>query len=164
MVVLIMGPTAAGKTTIGRLLAKQLRWTFLDADDFHSPESKAKMHAGIPLADDDRMPWLRAIHSALAERSNTADVVLACSALKQSYREILSEGLQVKVVYLKASQQALQARIEARTSHFASTGILPGQFADLEEPGDALTADAMQPRQQIVAQIVRKLQLKPNKE
>ncbi len=155
MVLLLMGPTGAGKTTIGQMLAAQLGWTFLDADDFHSPANKAKMHAGIPLAGQDRLPWLEAIHAALssldAKREN---VVLACSALKQSYRDILSAGLNLKIVYLKATPEELRERIAARHGHFAPAAILPGQFADLDEPRDALCVSATLSPPEIVSRII----------
>lgn len=157
-----MGPTAAGKTTIGKMLARRLRWTFLDADDFHSAQNKAKMQAGVPLDDADRRPWLAAIHAALvAHDQNRANVVLACSALKHSYRAILSAGLNVQIVYLKASPEELRARIAARRRHFVSAGILPGQLADLEEPANALVISAMLPPEQIVAAITLQFRLAP---
>jgi gluconokinase len=160
MIVLVMGPTGAGKTTVGQLLAAQLHWTFLDADDFHSTENKAKMHAGIPLTDADRLPWLNAIRAALLAHDRTKEnIALACSALKESYRGILSAGLAVKIVYLKATADELRPRIVARHGHFAAAGILPGQFADLEEPHDALAISAVLPPQEIVSRIVKELRL-----
>jgi gluconokinase len=111
MVLLLMGVTGSGKTTIGTLVAGRLGWTFLDADDFHSAANKAKMHNGIPLNDDDRRPWLAAIHEELVRRTAHAEnIVLACSALKQWYREILSAGLDMKIVYLKDTFEDLARR------------------------------------------------------
>jgi gluconokinase len=160
MVVLVMGPTGAGKSTIGRLLAARLGRIFLDADDFHSQENKARMHRGIPLSDADRLPWLESIHAALvAHDQKRQDVVLACSALKESYRETLSAGLTQKIVYLKATPEELRRRILARSEHFAAPGILPGQFADLEEPRDALVIPATLSPQKIVSRIIRELRL-----
>ena len=115
MIILVMGVTGAGKTTIGSLLAQQLDWEFVDADSFHSPENVEKIRQGIALSDADRAPWLRAIRDAIlkwiAERKN---VVLACSALKREYREELVVGPEVKVVYLKGSYELISSRLRAR--------------------------------------------------
>jgi gluconokinase len=160
MILLLMGVTGSGKTTIGTLVAGRLGWIFLDADDFHSAANKAKMHSGIPLNDDDRRPWLAAIHEELVRRTGRAEnIVLACSALKQWYREILSAGLDMKIVYLKDTFEDLERRIEHRQGHFAGTGILPGQFADLEEPRNALVVDASQPPDRVVNEILGRLDL-----
>src|SRR5277367_6544340 len=104
MIVLLMGTTGSGKSTVGELLARKLGWVFLDADDFHSAANKEKMHRGMALSDADRGPWLAAIHSELVRQTEQGhDVVLACSALKQEYREVLRAGLEMQVVYLKGS-------------------------------------------------------------
>jgi gluconokinase len=158
MVIAVMGPTGSGKTTIGSLLARRLGWEFVDADQFHSAANKAKMHQGIPLTDADRVPWLAAIHREisrwLAEKRN---VVLACSALKQSYREQLWQGGEVKLVYLKGSYDQIAERLRARKGHFADEHILAGQFADLEEPTDAITVDISGSPVEIVEEICRRL-------
>src|SRR5262249_2701923 len=102
MVIIVMGVTGSGKTTVGVLLAQRLGWLFLDADDFHSAANKAKMHAGTPLTDADRLPWLQALHARLGELQATRqNAVLGCSALKQSYRDLLREGIDERLVYLK---------------------------------------------------------------
>jgi gluconokinase len=162
MIIVVMGPTGSGKTTIGSLLAQQLGWDFVDADQFHSAANKEKMHQGIPLTDADRAPWLAAIHQQieqwLAEKRN---VVLACSALKQSYRDLLWRGGDVKLVYLKGSYELIAQRLLTRHGHFADEHILAGQFADLEEPTDAITVDISAPPQVIVEEICRRLGLQP---
>src|SRR6202158_2108316 len=125
MIIVVMGPTGSGKTTIASLLAKRLGCDFVDADAFHSAANKAKMHQGIPLTDADRAPWLAAIHQQierwLAEKRN---VVLACSALKQSYRDQLWQGGDVTLVYLKGSYDLIAQRLRTRTGHFADEQIL----------------------------------------
>jgi len=135
MILLVMGVTGAGKSTVGRMLAERLGWVFLEADDFHSPVNKEKMRRGEPLADADRWPWLDAMHVAL-ETNGAAGrkVVLACSALKEEYRRRLTAGLDVRVVYLKGSQKLIGERLRARTGHFAGESILEDQFEVLEEP------------------------------
>ena len=160
MIVLLMGVTGAGKTTISSLLAQQLGWEFVDADSFHSPENVEKIRQGIALNDADRVPWLQAIRDAIlkwiAERRN---VVLACSALKKSYRHELYLGSEVKFVYLKGSYDLIYQRLRARHGHFASEKILASQFAALEEPDDAVTVVIDQPAEAIVAEIRRGLGL-----
>lgn len=160
MVIVIMGPTGSGKTTIGTLLASRAGFEFADADEFHSAANKAKMHAGTPLTDADRLPWLETIHQQiqkwLAEKRN---VVLACSALKQSYRDLLWHGPEVQFVYLKGSYELIAQRLRARKGHFADEHILAGQFADLEEPADALTVDISASPVKIVDEICRQLGL-----
>jgi gluconokinase len=139
MILLVMGVTGSGKTTVGRLLASRLGWVFLDADDFHPAENIEKMRRGVALSDADRQPWLDAIHAELLKcAAEKKDAVLACSALKQSYREKLAAGVQLRIVYLKATYAEIAPRLQRRTGHFAGEGILAGQFADLEEPPDAL--------------------------
>ena len=143
----MMGVTASGKTTVGRALAARLGWPFADADDYHLPASIAKMHAGIPLTDADRAPWLASLRGLIARAIDRREhLVLACSALKQSYRDVLGGGLHpVRFVYLKADEAALRARLEHRSDHFAGTNLLVSQFAALEEPHDALSIDATAP-------------------
>jgi len=155
-----MGPAGSGKTTVGELLAAQLKWEFADGDNFHPPANVEKMSRGIPLHDEDRIPWLHAIRDAMLRwHTQGKNVVLACSALKQSYRELLLINSKVKLVYLKGSYELFRERLRARKGHYAGEQILPGQFADLEEPVDAITIDAALPPQQIVAEIRQRLAL-----
>ena len=155
-----MGPAGSGKTTVGKLLAAQLKWEFADADDFHSPANIEKMAHGIPLSDDDRIPWLHSLRDAIQQwDAQNKNVVLACSALKRSYRELLQINSNVKLVYLKGSYELLRERLHSRKGHYAGEQILAGQFADLEEPTDAVTVDAAQSPEQIVAEIRKRLAL-----
>jgi len=139
MVILLMGVTGSGKTTIGLALAESLTWQFADADDFHSPTNVTKMRAGIPLNDADREPWLVTLHDAIAGWIATGtDVVLACSALKQSYRKQLLIGPEVRLVYLRGSRELISRRLAQRHGHYMNPGLLPSQLATLEEPQDGL--------------------------
>jgi gluconokinase len=160
MVILVMGTTGAGKSTVGKLLAARLDWAFLDADDFHPAANIEKMKDGIPLTDGDRLPWLANIHAELLRlREAQQEVVLACSALKQSYRDQLSAGLDFRVVYLRGTYDQMRRHIDARHGHFAGESILAGQFADLEEPKDALVLDVSHSPEQLVAEAIRLLHL-----
>jgi len=143
MIILVMGVTGAGKTTVGRALAAELHWRFADADDYHSAANIARMRAGIPLTDEDRAPWLASLHDAIVQWIRAGEsVVLACSALKASYREQLIIHSDVKLVYLRASEALIAARVAARTGSYMNPGLVPSQFAALEEPHDAITVDA----------------------
>src|SRR6266436_7980677 len=155
-----MGPAGSGKTTVGKLLAAQLKGEFADADNFHSPANIEKMSHGIPLHDEDRIPWLHSLRDAMLQwDSNGRNAILACSALKRSYRERLQINSNVQLVYLKGSFELFRARLHSRKGHYAGEQILAGQFADLEEPADALTIDAAQSPEQIVAEIRERLAL-----
>lgn len=160
MIVVIMGVTGSGKTTVGTLLAQQLGWEFADADDYHSAANKEKMHEGIALDDADRAPWLASLRQAIQQWiAKNENFVLACSALKNSYRAELSVGSDVRFVYLKGSFELIRQRLQQRHGHFASDSILAGQFADLEEPDDAVIVEIDQPVEAIVAEIQQKLGL-----
>jgi gluconokinase len=158
MILLVMGVTGSGKTTIAKMLAERLGYVFLEADDFHSPANKEKMHAGIPLTEADRLPWLDAIHQELVRQHNLGhNVALACSALKESYRRRLTEGLPFKVIYLKGGYELIRERLHARHGHFADEAILADQFANLEEPKDAITVSIEPAPDEIVRQILAAL-------
>ena len=136
MFIVLMGVAGSGKTTIGRELCEELGWKFYDADDFHPPANVERMARGVALTDADRQPWLETLRElirACLERGESA--VLACSALKASYREYLLLDERVKLVYLKGDFKLIQERLAARTGHFMKPGMLDGQFAALEEPG-----------------------------
>ena len=159
MILIIMGVVGSGKTTVGTLAAQKLGWQFADADDFHLRESIRKISQGIPLTDADRAPWLAAMRSAIEQwQKESKNVVLACSALKHSYREELRAG-DVHFVYLKGYAELIAQRLHARHGHFATDSILKSQFADLEEPKDALTVSIDQPPEAIVDEIFDKLKL-----
>jgi|SRR5271166_4109033 len=160
MIVIVMGVVGAGKTTVGRLLAEQFGWEFADADDFHPPANVEKIRHGIALTDDDRHPWLERLRAAIADWiTKKRDVVLACSALKRSYRQELQAGPEVRFVYLKGSANLIAQRLRSRQGHFAGEQILASQFADLEEPEEAVTVEIGSPPQQIVDEIRKKLGL-----
>ncbi len=143
MIILLMGVTGAGKTTVGRALAQQLGWRFADADDYQSAANIAKMRAGVPLSDQDRAPWLQSLQDIIrAWLASGENAVLACSALKASYRDILLVSPEVKLVYLRASIALIAARMAARTGHYMNPHLVPSQFATLEEPRDAVIIDA----------------------
>ena len=149
-----MGVTGSGKTTIGVLLAQRLGWEFVDADSFHSPANIEKIRHGIALDDADRAPWLRALRDAMEGWvAQHKSVMLACSALKESYRDELCIAGETRFVYLKGSYDLIYQRLKQRHGHFASEKILAGQFADLQEPDDAFTVEIDQPVEEIVAEI-----------
>ena len=156
MIIIIMGVSGAGKTTVGRLLAKELGWTFYDADDFHSAANKDKMSRGVALTDEDRAEWLMSLRRLLNQCSATSrSVVLACSALKQEYRNVLRVNDEVHFVYLQGSYQQIQARLKERKEHYMKPEMLASQFAILAEPNDALKADISKTPKDIVA-LIRK--------
>jgi gluconokinase len=162
MVVVVMGVTGSGKTTVGRLVAMQLRWEFADADDFHSAANKEKIRHGIALTDADREPWLAALRDQISHWiAAKKNVVLACSALKKSYREQLRVGNEVKFVYLKGTYDLIAARLAHRKGHFADEHILASQFATLEEPSEAIVVDIHPSPEAIVSDICRRLGLSP---
>ena len=135
MIIVLMGVTGSGKSTVGKLLASQLDWKFVEGDDFHSPKNIEKMRRGEPLNDADRRPWLEAIREVIRttiDRSENA--VIACSALKESYRKLLQIRGHVSFVYLKASMALIQDRLKNRVGHFMNPHLVQSQFDTLEEP------------------------------
>ena len=157
MIVILMGVTGAGKTTVGRLLADALGAEFIDADDFHPPANVAKMRAGVPLDDADRAPWLARLNALLQSRAD-ADVVLACSALKQRYRTALTAGLEgARIAHLTGSRDLLQERLRERRGHYMNPALLDSQLETLEAPAGALVVDVAEPPEAIVAALRRAL-------
>lgn len=160
MIVIVMGPEGVGKTTVGGLLARELGWQFVDADDFHPPANVEKMARGIPLTDADRAPWLEALHAAIVQwDAEGRGVVLACSALERGYRARLARNADVRFVYLKGTYELIAARLRARHGHFAHEDLLASQFAILEEPQDAITVDASRSPEEIAAEVRKRLAL-----
>ena len=169
MIIIVMGVSGSGKTTIGKLLADSLEWEFRDADTFHSPENVEKMRRGIPLSEEDRMPWLQDLQTAIKHwLQENKNVVLACSALKDSYRQFLlldsdgganAKGERIKLVYLKGSYELIQMRLKERSNHYMSEKLLDSQFYTLEEPVNTLSMDVAQPPQIIVQNIRTALEI-----
>jgi gluconokinase len=163
MIVILMGVSGVGKTTIGEILSVKLSWPLFDADQFHSAASIEKMRNGIPLEDADRWPWLDRMNAMLREHEARGEsVLLACSALKQVYRDRLSKGTaELRWIFLKGRFELIQARLEARKGHYMKAGLLESQFAALEEPGDALNVDIDDTPDAIADSILRRLQASP---
>lgn len=153
---IVMGVCGCGKTTLGQAAAAALGWNFYDADDFHPATNIAKMRSGLALTDEDRAPWLAALHKLIATQCAAGHPgVLACSALKTRYRAVLlAEQVPAGVVYLKGSYALIAARLTQRTGHFMSPALLESQFAALEEPQDALVVDVAWPTAEAVAAIM----------
>lgn len=162
MLIVVMGVTGAGKSTVGRALAERLGLSFYDADDFHPPENREKMARNEPLGDADRWPWLEAMASAVPRWEAAGGAVLACSALKQAYRDILLKNAAVsRVVYLRLTPDQIRPRLERRRGHHAFVSefdrLLEGQFRDLEEPLDALVEPGHLPPSELVERVRRRL-------
>jgi gluconokinase len=161
MILVLMGVSGCGKTTIGQALAQRMACDYLDADSFHSQANIDKMHRGIPLDDTDRAPWLAAIRSEIdACHRGGRTHIFGCSALRQRYRDVLcnhGDDKAVVFVYLNGSFELIRRRLAARTDHFFDANLLRSQFDALEAPADALTVDIDQPVTQIVDEIMRRL-------
>ncbi len=165
MVLILMGPMGSGKTAVGKMLAKKLGWPFYDGDNFHPEENVEKMRAGIALTDEDRRLWLEKLRDNierwLKERQNT---ILACSALKQSYRDILGvDQKAVRTIYLKGSYQLLRKRIEDRQHPYMNKDLLRSQLDTLEEPEEGLRVDISATPEMIVSTIIQNLKLNPSR-
>lgn len=161
MIVVLMGVTASGKTTVGRELAEVKHWEYAEGDDYHSDANKQKMHEGIPLNDEDRRPWLASLHALLLgwHQSGTSGV-LACSALKQAYRDTLSENIpesELKFVLLEVPRNVLEQRLATRRNHYMSPALLDSQIATLEKPKNAIRVDGTTAPDLIVQQIIAAL-------
>jgi gluconokinase len=165
MVVVLMGVSGSGKSTVGRVLASELGWGFVEGDDFHPAANVEKMHAGIPLNDQDRRPWLQALRGRVEEAcSRGEDLVLACSALKHDYRDYLEghDPACVRFVYLRGSEELIRRRLSGRKGHFMNPALLHSQFESLEAPRppeEAIQVDVTPAPDRIVAEIRRELGL-----
>jgi gluconokinase len=167
VIVVVMGVCGCGKTTVGRALANRLGWQFFDADDFHPPANVAKMAKGIALTDQDRVPWLDRVAAEMRAVARSGQhAVLACSALKESYRQRIAQGIddaerggssEVRIVYLKGDSKTIEARLALRSGHYMPPSLLESQFAALEEPEHATVIDIRQTTEAQVAQIAAAL-------
>ena len=169
MIVVVAGVSGSGKSTVGSLLAGRMDWPFTDADTLHPAANVAKMRAGHPLSDADRRPWLAAVAARMDEYASAGEsAVLACSALKRSYREELLAGRpSARMVFLDVTREVLEARLRSRPGHFFPAALLDSQLADLESPQPAervLVVEATLPPDEAVDEIVRRLRLSPTQE
>ncbi len=156
MIVVLMGVSGSGKTTVGKILARDLGWTFLEGDDFHPQANVEKMHRGEPLDDDDRRPWLDALRQRIDQACEQGEnVVLACSALKHAYQHYLEQHAprRVHYVHLRGSEDLIRRRLAQRKGHFFPPSLLHSQFETLEPPQDALQVDVADPPEVIAARI-----------
>jgi gluconokinase len=156
VIVLVMGVAGAGKTTVGNLLARELGWTFADADSYHSPENVKKMASGIPLTDDDRKDWLARLRELIQSwEASGENAVLACSALKDAYRRKLVISSNVKLVFLRGEFGLIRERMMLRPGHYMNPDLLHSQFETLEEPSvaEAVVADVSAPPEELVRSI-----------
>jgi gluconokinase len=163
VIVIIFGVSGAGKTTIGKLLARELGWRFIEADDFHPAANLEKMRSGRPLTDEDRWPWLERLHQEIKRSIDVGEnTVLACSALKRAYRDRLCASEGVKFVFLRGDYALVEKQLRSRRHHFMNPDLLQGQFDDLEEPEshkDVLTVQLGGTPEEIVGEIKAKLRL-----
>lgn len=161
MIILVMGVSGSGKTTVGQLLAKSLGWEFCDADALHPVANIEKMSRGIPLDDVDRKPWLERLQQAIAQwLQKDKNMVLACSALKAAYRQILLQDKErMRLIYLKGDFKIIQERLKKRPDHYMSPELLQSQLDTLEEPSEAITIDVLQPPEAVVREIKTKLRI-----
>jgi gluconokinase len=164
MVIVLMGVSGSGKTTVGKRLAKALGAEFAEGDAYHPPANVEKMRSGVPLDDADRQPWLERLGAEIGgwlERGQ--DVVLASSALKQRYRDLLKAGRpDVRFVYLRGSEPLIRDRLKRRRGHYMPPSLLKSQFAALEEPEDAIAVDIDRKPEEIVSSILDRLDLAPS--
>lgn len=158
-VIILMGVSGCGKTSIGNLLSSRTGLPFYDGDHFHPEANVRKMESGNPLNDADRLPWLDRLSELIGELLSESGGILACSALKKSYRDILKNGSgqNVHFVYLKGDKELISQRLEARDNHFMPAGLLDSQFKTLQEPEHAITIEIDQTPQQIVEEIIQKV-------
>ena len=154
----MMGVSGTGKTTIGKLLAAELKIPFFDGDDYHPKENIEKMASGMALNDDDRYGWLLALNQLAKERKNLG-AVIACSALKKEYRTLLKNEIEAETefIFLQGSYTDVKSRIDSREGHYMSSALLKSQFETLEVPDDAITVSILQTPKKIIQQILKEL-------
>ena len=158
MIIVVMGVTGSGKTTVGRLLARKLGWKYFDADDFHPAGNVDRMRSGIALDDNDRQPWLEGLRDLIRDSLKSGEnAVLACSALKEKYRRLLLIDERVKLVFLKGDFQLIRRRLSKRRGHYMNPALLESQFATLEEPNESIEIDISSDTAEIVRIIRRRL-------
>jgi gluconokinase len=157
--VVLMGVAGSGKTAVGMQVAQKLDWIFLDADNFHPPANIEKMKHGMPLNDEDRAPWLQRLHDELQNQMTEGhSVILACSALKESYRNVLRDETTPPIfVYLDVDPQTIRDRLQHRTAHFFPKELMESQFAALEKPKDAIIIDARKQLEDVVEHVIEAL-------
>lgn len=155
-IIIIMGVSGSGKTTIGKMLAAKTGYGFYDADSFHPQDNIDKMKAGIPLTDEDRRPWLHSMNRFASEKTTTGNIILTCSALKESYRQQLCKGIEqnCRWIFLKGDYDTVWQRLQNRTEHYMPASLLQSQFDVLEEPKEVIVADITQKPEAIVEQII----------
>ena len=159
MIIILMGVSGSGKTTIGELLSADLGWDYRDGDDFHPPENVKKMSKNIPLNDTDREIWLTRVKNIIDEyEANRKNAVISCSALKESYRVLLAKGCEnLQFVFLKGGYELIHRRLEERYGHFMGATLLQTQFDTLEEPTDAVIVDISESPEGIVKTVKNQL-------
>ena len=157
-----MGVSGSGKTTIGKKLAAKMGLPFFDGDDFHPPSNKEKMTQGIPLTDEDRKDWLVKMNQAARDQAKLTGAVIACSALKEKYRAILSSGITAPLywVFLQGSFELIKKRMEERKDHFMPAGLLSSQFDALQIPSNCITVDISKNPNEIVEMIISQIDIK----
>lgn len=162
MILVMMGVSGSGKTTVGLALSRELGWPWYDADDYHPASNVEKMRAGTPLTDADRWPWLDGLNALLrAEQARGASAILGCSALKQVYRDRLAAGLvDIRWVHLQGSFELIQSRLQARKGHYMPATLLQSQFATLEAPSDALALDIGATPEALARSVIDRLELR----
>jgi carbohydrate kinase (thermoresistant glucokinase family) len=154
--VILMGVAGSGKTAVGKAVTTRLNWLFLDADDFHPAANIEKMKHGIPLNDQDRIPWLQALRDELRRLlAEGRSAILACSALKESYRQLLSDDVAaIRFVLLDVDQETIRQRLQHRSAHFFPKELMDSQFAALEKPKDAIIIDARKPLNEVIDRVL----------
>jgi len=161
-IIYIMGVSGSGKTTIGKKLAAKIGFPFFDGDDFHSPSNKEKMKQNIPLNDEDRKDWLLQMNQTAREHAITDGAIIACSALKEKYRNILSSGINIPIywVFMNGSFELIKKRMERRKDHFMPPGLLTSQFDALEVPANSIAVDITKKPDEIVKTVISQIGLK----